>query len=262
MLKRIRNRCCRLHDARFAARGEFKQCFGSFGRQTISDDQQAVFVRLTHVIQPLGGNTVAEQFIIRLAGEQPGLRRRGSQRQFRLHVNRDDHFLDRLADFHELRRAGLWMRLQLAPLRPVVGLVVVVHVAKEQASLRLVDDQPDVAAGANGPEPLVLRLVELVKSQAGTRWVRLQVEGRCLHGLLLVSAQTREAFGESVGYSKIHSFLSTQDGNSMRTKCYSPPIRDTLNIVRALGSEGILKHRRNTRAIQCINHSINPIGTA
>ena len=54
----------------------------------------------------------------------------------RLHVDRDHDLLDRLADLDELRGAGLRMRLELAPLGPGVGLVVVVDVAEQQAARR------------------------------------------------------------------------------------------------------------------------------
>ena len=121
-----------------------------------------------------------------------------------LHVDRDDDLLHRLADLDQLRRAGLGMRLQLAPLGPVVGLVVMIDVAEQQAASRLVDDQPDVAADPHRPEVLVLRLVELVEAHAGIGRVELQVEGRRLDGLLLVAGQAGEAVGEGVGDAEFH----------------------------------------------------------
>ena len=82
--------------------------------------------------------------------------------------------------------------------RPVVGLVVVIHVAKHQAVLNPVNDEPDVAADPHRPEVLVLRFVEFVKAQPWRRRVQLQVKGRGLDQLLLVARQAGEAGGESV----------------------------------------------------------------
>ena len=59
---------------------------------------------------------------------------RPRRRSSRLHVNRDNDLLHRLADLDQLRGAGLGMRLQLAPFRPVVSLVVVVDVAEQEAA--------------------------------------------------------------------------------------------------------------------------------
>ena len=58
------------------------------------------------------------------------------------------------------------MRLELASLGPVVSLVVMVHVAKQKAPLRLMDDEPDIGAHPHRPEVLVPRLVELVETPA------------------------------------------------------------------------------------------------
>src|SRR3989304_3099572 len=56
------------------------------------------------------------------------------------------------------------MRLQLAALGPVVGFVVMIHIAKQQAALCLVDDQADIAADAHRPEVLVPRLLKFVQA--------------------------------------------------------------------------------------------------
>ncbi len=96
------------------------------------------------------------------------------------------------------------MRLQLAAFGPVVGLVVVIDVAEQQAVSRLVDDQPDVAADADRPEVLVLRLVELVKLMPGLAGLSCKIERRRLDGLLLVAGQAGEAVGEGVGDAEFH----------------------------------------------------------
>jgi hypothetical protein len=45
-----------------------------------------------------------------------------------------------------------------------------------------------------------------VEAHARTGRVQLEVERRCLYGLLLVTGEAREAVGEGVGYAKFHNF--------------------------------------------------------
>jgi hypothetical protein len=67
-----------------------------------------------------------------------------------------------------------------------------------------VNDQPDIAADPDRPEVFVLGLVELVELHAGIGRVHLQVKGRGLHGLLLVTGQSGEAVGKRVGDAEFH----------------------------------------------------------
>ena len=83
---------------------------------------------------------------------------------------------------------------------------MVIHVAKQQTVLRLVHNDADVAANADGPEIFVLRFVELVKAVTGISRIDLQVEYGCLHSLLFVAGQLREAVGEGIGDSELHQF--------------------------------------------------------
>ncbi len=153
-------------------------------------------------------------------------RRLGRSLSLLLHVDGNDDFLNRLANLHKLRGAGLRVRLQPAPLGPLVGLapsrqtkgsppcgrelvfnqlpVVVIDVAEQQAGVGPVNDEPDVAAHAHRPEAPVPRLVELVKAQPRTRRIYLQIERRRLHALLLVAGEPREAVCECVGDSEVH----------------------------------------------------------
>ena len=106
--------------------------------------EQAVLVGPAHVGQPLGRHAVAQQLVV---GERwrtaAGFGRRRLLRPRR--TSGSTISSHRLPNLHELRGAGLRMRLQLAPLGPVVRLVVVIDVAQQQAARRPVDDQPDVA---------------------------------------------------------------------------------------------------------------------
>src|SRR6266446_8461376 len=72
----------------------------------------------------------AEQLVVGDVHEQRLLR---SSLRRRLHVRGDDDLLYPLADLHELRRARGRVRLQLAALGPRIRLVVMVHVAEQQA---------------------------------------------------------------------------------------------------------------------------------
>ena len=206
MIERIRRRHGGLRHARLATGRQFQQRLRRLGGQMVGQGQQRVLGRLPDIGEPLGGHAVAEQFVIGRLGENAASSRRpaSAPRQFRLHIDRDDDLLHRLADLDQLRGARLRMRLQLAPFRPVVGLVVVIDVAEQEARLAPVNDQPDVAADPHRPEVLVLRLVELVEAHAGIGRVELQVEGRRLDGLLLVAGQAGEAVGEGVGDAEFH----------------------------------------------------------
>jgi hypothetical protein len=71
-----------------------------------------------------------------------------------------------------------------------------------------VDDQPDIAADANGPKILVLGLVELVKAHARVRRVHLKIKRSRLDELLLVASQPRQAIGERVANAEFHLQVS------------------------------------------------------
>ena len=96
------------------------------------------------------------------------------------------------------------MCLQLAAFGPLVGSVVMIDVAEQQAALRAMDDQPDVAADTHGPEVFVFGFVELVELHARIGRIKLQVERCRLHGFLLVTGEPRETVGESVGDAVLH----------------------------------------------------------
>jgi hypothetical protein len=78
------------------------------------------------------------------------------------------------------------------------------------------NDQADVPAHAKGPEVSVLGLVELVKLHPRGGRVHLKIEGRGLHGLLLIAGQPRQAIGEGVGDAEVDGLHSRASG------CVSP----------------------------------------
>ncbi|KFB73003.1 MAG: hypothetical protein AW09_001778 [Candidatus Accumulibacter phosphatis] len=197
-------RCCR--HPRFAARRQFQQGLGRLGRQVVGQGQQRVLGRVPDVVQPLGGHAVGQQFLVAATGEQRFQQRGGRrcERQFRLHIHGNEHLPHRLADFDPLRGAGPWVGFQPAPFRPVIGPVMVVDVAEQEARIALVHDQANVAADTHRPEIPVPRPVQPVQAHAGVGRVELQVEGRGLDRSLLVAAQARQAIGEGVGNAEFH----------------------------------------------------------
>ncbi len=179
-----------------AARGQFQQGLSGLTRQVVGQGQQGVFVGLAHIVQPLGRHAVAQE---RLLGDMLEQARFGWGRLCSLHVGGDDDFLDRLANLHQLRRAGLRVRFQLPALGPAVGLVMVIDVAQQQACGSPVHDQPDIAADPHRPEVRVFRFVEFVQLHAGLRRVQLQVEGGDFDRFLLLAGEPRQAIRERVG---------------------------------------------------------------
>ena len=74
----------------------------------------------------------------------------------------------------------------------MIGVVVVIHVAQQQAGFGFVHDQSNVEAHANRPEPWIFRLVELVELQSRMGRVLSGDRRPGLHGLLLVAGELGE----------------------------------------------------------------------
>ena len=205
--------------ARFAARGQLQQRLGSFRRQVVGQRKQRRAVCLPDVVYPFGRHTVAERLFIGCdredrhgAGRLCGLGRRD---ELGLHVDGYHDLFNGLANLDELRRTGGRMGLQLAPLGPIVRLVVVADEAKQQAGVAPMNDHPDVATDPHRPEILVFRLIEFVEAHAWIGGIELQVERRCLDRLLLVAGEASEAIGEGIGDPEFHA----QDLGSRSPTC-------------------------------------------
>jgi hypothetical protein len=153
------------------------------------------------IIDPLGRDSVAKQLVFRISVEERRCRRK---RLLLRHVDRYHDLLNRLPDLDDLRRTGARVRLELPPLGPVVGVVVMVHVTKEEAVGRAVDDDPNVRADPDRPEVVVLRPVQAVEAEPRPRRIHLEVEYGRLDGLLLVPREAGEAVGEGVGDEEVH----------------------------------------------------------
>ena len=188
---------------RRATRREFQQRLGCLRRQVVGEIEQGILGRRLHVIQPLDGNAVAKQLVVR--GVREDLARlignRGG-RGFDIDVPGNLDFAHHLANLHDLGCTRSRMLLETPSLRPAVRRVVMIDVAEQKVRTELVDDQAQVAADSHGPEVLVLRTVNLVELHPGVRRVHLQVEGSGLDRLLLVTRELRETRGERVGDSE------------------------------------------------------------
>jgi hypothetical protein len=135
-----------------------------------SDIEERVFVGCFDVVQPLGRHAVRQQGLIGHVGEQCRL---GRRRLLDLDVLRHLDFEHLLANLDDLHRPGLRVALDSPAFGPLVRLVVMIHVAEQQAGIGLVDDQPNVAADPHRPEVLVLRSVQLVEPHPRIRRVHL-----------------------------------------------------------------------------------------
>ena len=106
-----------------------------------------------------------------------------------VYVGRSCYFDHPLTNFHPLRRTCGGVGIEPAPLGPLVGLVVVVGVAKQKAAVRFVHDQAHIAPHTHRPKMLVFGLFNPVQLHARIGRVLLQVNGGDLDGLLLVGGQ-------------------------------------------------------------------------
>lgn len=194
---------CHFRQRRRAAGRQFKQGFGRLTGQVVGQFQQRILVGSLHIGQPPLRHAIGQQLGVTIFREQFRLLPRG--RPAVLDVLRNEDLLDTLADLDKLRCAGGRVHFQLAPLGPLIGLVVVIDIAEQQTASGLVDDQTNVTADTHRPEVRVFGSVELVEAHAVASRVNLQVERGGLGGLLLVARQARQAGGEGVSDAEFHA---------------------------------------------------------
>ncbi len=99
MRKRVGRRCNPRH-LRCAAGGQLQHRFHGFGRQVGSQGQQAIFIGLPHIVQPLLGYPVSQQLLIRHAEQWP---RHLPRRGFSLDIRGNHDFADRFAQLDQAR---------------------------------------------------------------------------------------------------------------------------------------------------------------
>jgi len=106
-------------------------------------------------------------------------------------------------------------------------------VAQQQALIRPVYDDAEVAAHADGPEVLVLGPVELVELHPRIGRIHLKVERRRLGGSLLIARQASKAIGDCAGNAE---FRVTQSNPSIT-------VTTLLAVVHSVPVFGILETR-------------------
>ena len=97
----------------------------------------------------------------------------------------DLNLANSFTDLDDLSGTGDGMGFDLAPRSPVVGGVVMGHLAEHHTALDAVENQANIAAGTSGPEILVLDVVEPVALQTWMGGIDLQLEGGELGGFLI-----------------------------------------------------------------------------
>ena len=90
-----------------------------------------------------------------------------------------------LPHFNDLDGTGSRMRLDPPPFSPGIRVVMVSDIRHQDAPAGLMDDQPDIAVNARGPEIGVSALFNPVQLKAVAGRVHLQVEHAGFHRLLI-----------------------------------------------------------------------------
>ena len=163
--------------------------------------KQQVLICVANIGKPLFWHAVTEQDVVGYRSKQ--IRFLGQRLRF-FHIGRHADLLHRLANFNQLRRAGLRVCLQLSTLCPTISLVVMIHIAEQQAGFCPVDDDAQIAIDAYRPELLVLCPVKFVKTHAWIGRIHLEIESRGLDGFLLFACEFGEAVGEGISDAELH----------------------------------------------------------
>lgn len=103
------------------------------------------------------------------------------------------------ADFDELGGSGMGVAFDFATTCPVVGFVVVIDVAEEEAAVGFVDDEADVHVDADRPEVGVFGAIEFVQPHSWAGRVELDIECGGFDGFLFLVGEFAEAGREGVG---------------------------------------------------------------
>ena len=130
-------------------------------------------------------------------------------------INRGRNLLNRLANLNELCRPSLGVRFELAPLRPLICLIVMVDIAQQQAVSAAMNDQANITTDAYGPKIRITGGIQLVELHTRVRRIQLQIEGRRLDNLLLIACQSGEAVREHV--SAIRNCIRLEPPQALRS---------------------------------------------
>lgn len=173
----------------------------------VGEVEEGLLGGLADVGDPFGRDAIAEEFAFRKVLEEGGsLRGLGTfGGGLGFDVFGDEDFFDAFADFDDLGGTGGGVGFDFAAFGPLVGFVVVVDVAEEEAAFGAMDDEADVAADTGAPEVFVFGFVEFVELDAGVGGVGLEVEDGDLDQLLLVAGEAGEAGGEGISDAEVHA---------------------------------------------------------
>jgi hypothetical protein len=152
------------------------------------DVEDGVVCGLTDGLQPFGWDTPRQECPVALLREEArfpdGL----------LHIALDHHLLDGLADLDDLGGARGRVALELPPLGPGVGVVMVADVGEKRGAVLLVEDDADVAVHARRPEVRVAGVIDPVEREAGAVGALLDVEGGDLRLRLFLAVRRSRDF--------------------------------------------------------------------
>jgi hypothetical protein len=137
VLERVLVRRPGLRDPGRCPDREVEQGLGCLLGQMFGKLEQPVLVDLPYGIDPIRRHAIGQKYVVGMAREQ---RRLGDRHIFlRRDIARHD-VLDPLADLDQLGGPGRRVPLDPPPLGPGIGIVVMVDVAQQKASLGLVHD--------------------------------------------------------------------------------------------------------------------------
>jgi hypothetical protein len=96
------------------------------------------------------------------------------------------------------------MRLENSPFSPLVSLIVMVHIAEQQAGCCPMHDDEQIAGHPYRPEIPVAGRVQFVELESGISRIQLQIECSGLGSLLLLACKPRQAIDKRIRNPKFH----------------------------------------------------------
>lgn len=160
----------------------------------VGQGEEAVLRGGLHVGHPVLRHADGQKVL----GRQPAEQRRGRRGR-----GGAEQVLDALPDFPDLHRAGAGMRLDAAPFRPGVGVIMVADIGEQETGFGLMHDHAQVAADADRPEIRVTRAPEPVELQTRRALIQLHVESGGLRGFLLIALQPGQGGDEGIGDAEL-----------------------------------------------------------
>ena len=120
-----------------------------------------------------------------------------------LGVNERLYFLSLLDQFDDLHRTGSFMRNDLAPPRPCIGIIVVPDIGEQHILTITPHDDANVLADARGPNVFV-SYIEALEAESWPARIDHQVDRSDFDLFLLSMAELDKTIGESGGVEEGH----------------------------------------------------------